>query len=277
MASISYTTEGLGDVAFQNVLEFDVTTSEEPSISAEVTKHGVERGADLADHVRAARPSMTFRAVVSNTPIYSIGRLVGVWLPRTLSTSTDVLSDGAGFMPRREALVRGGFTAPYRPPGAPRPHFGVDVIGGQLEQRPQSVIAQVKTFQTVQDRLRDVWDELSKLCTDGTPVTVSSRLGDFDNMIITRVGAPVTVLDAIEFTISVEQIGYYDSLTFASVNKVAKTKTKAAEPPKNEGSKMLRTVQRETKRSNLAAIAKYSADAIHGPSEDSLATVTPMP
>jgi hypothetical protein len=270
VASIYYEIDGVS-----NVLFFDVTLDEQNVGTAEVTKHPVERGADMADHHRAAPPSFTLRAMVTNTPIESIGRLVGAWLPQTLETDARVMADGGANIPARAAQIRGGYTAPYRPPGAPRPHFPVDVIGGQLASGPQRLVAQTFTFTNPQDRLRDMWDALDKLREDGTTLTVLTRLKDYENMVITQLGAPVTVLDAIEFSISCEQITYYQSLTFGSVDRVAAAKvaTKAAEAKKDQGPAPLRTITRQDKASVVALTAKAAAEALVG--APSTATVTP--
>ena len=47
----------------------DATVSEEPSYSAEVTAHPVEKGADIVDHVRARPVTLSITGIVSDTPL----------------------------------------------------------------------------------------------------------------------------------------------------------------------------------------------------------------
>lgn len=51
------------------VIEIDATVSEQHVASAQVTEHQVERGAAIADHIRALPQRLTLEGVVSNSPI----------------------------------------------------------------------------------------------------------------------------------------------------------------------------------------------------------------
>lgn len=49
--------------------EIDAFVREEEAIENEITEHQVERGADIADHVRARPGTITVEGVVSDTPL----------------------------------------------------------------------------------------------------------------------------------------------------------------------------------------------------------------
>lgn len=271
MATVSWEENNL-----PNILYFDATMSEQHDGVAEVTEHDVERGADLADHVRARRPELSLVVMVTNHPLQSIGRLQGAWMWRTFSTDQRVTSEGTAdgsvrLVGIKPVIASKGFVAPYKPPFTPRIHFPPKFIPGMRPNEPVSLIAQAFTFLTQTDRLKDVWEALEKLRLGGTPCTVSTRLQDYENMIITRVGAPVTARDAIEFTLSFKQIGYYESLTFSAVNKVAKVATKAAAVVQDQGPKPLRTTTNQGRQSVVDAGAQNAANIANPVAEATVA------
>ncbi len=54
--------------------QLDVAVSEDHSFDSEVTEHPVEKGADIADHVRARPITVSVEGIVSDTPIREIAR-----------------------------------------------------------------------------------------------------------------------------------------------------------------------------------------------------------
>jgi hypothetical protein len=52
-----------------SIIAFDASVSERHDRSAEVTENGVERGADVSDHVRPKGSELLIEALVTNTPI----------------------------------------------------------------------------------------------------------------------------------------------------------------------------------------------------------------
>lgn len=52
--------------------EIDAAVSEEHAFSAEVTAHPVEKGADVADHIRPQPIALSIEGVVSDTPIAAL-------------------------------------------------------------------------------------------------------------------------------------------------------------------------------------------------------------
>ena len=50
-------------------VEVDATTSEEHSATNEITRHPVEKGARITDHIRPEAETLTLECLVANTPI----------------------------------------------------------------------------------------------------------------------------------------------------------------------------------------------------------------
>lgn len=264
MATISYETNGVTSVIF-----FDATMSENHEGTAEVTEHEVERGADLADHVRPQRAQLSLEVMITNTPIASSGRLIGEKV--TMEFGPPEAVKGLPEVNRipRDAKVKQGYVSPFLFPaglnpttpnrivqaqlgpgqlrpdddsffnGSPRLAYPTEVVNG-VHGRNELVYvtAQVFTFLNPRDRLVDLWEALNKLRTEGTLCTVSTRLQDYQNMLITRIGAPVEARDAIQFGLQFKEIGFADSLTFATVDKAKiASSAKKAQPKKDLGPK----------------------------------------
>jgi hypothetical protein len=268
MATIRYEVDGVTNVIF-----FDATMSEQHEGLAEVTEHEIERGADLADHVKPLRPSLALEVMISNTPIPNRGygpegRLVGAKVPMVLSTPASVTQspmNGTTGQVGRSTYPPGvklGSVAPVLIP------FGIGnrIVQNQLDRGPRystppevtpgrfspndpvSVVADVFTFANPRDRLRDLWEALNKLRTEAQVCAVLTRLQDYENMLITRVGAPVEARDAITFSLNFKQISFAESLTFVTVDKVAATAKKAV-AKKDLGPKKTFTVTNEKPQS----------------------------
>jgi hypothetical protein len=56
------------------IVLFDQTVSEGHEATAEVTEHPVEKGSNVADHVRQNPQNLTLEMFVTNTPIVDLGR-----------------------------------------------------------------------------------------------------------------------------------------------------------------------------------------------------------
>lgn len=57
-----------------DVLIFDATTREAPEFASEVTKHPVEKGADITDHVRPVPVELALDVTVTDYPLSTAGR-----------------------------------------------------------------------------------------------------------------------------------------------------------------------------------------------------------
>lgn len=281
MATVSYEVDGVTNVIF-----FDATMNEQHAGSSEITEHDVERGADLADHVKASRPALSLTVFVTNTPIQSIGRLLGQKVPMTLGTYSnqqvfnDHRSEGTINLDTRPPKITPGYVAPFLTPagtgalvsafrdgvggdglrdGGPRIAYPPVVTPGRYSaNRAVSILVDVFTFLEPRDRLQDVWTALSKLRVDATPLLVATRLQDYPGMLIANVGGMVEARDAIEFQLTFKQVGFSESVVFSEVDRVADN-AKKAQAKKDQGPKATFGMTRERPQSIVDMAAAEAA------------------
>lgn len=72
MMQIGYVRESVESGDTFVILEFDAVMSEMHEVTATLTDHPVERGADLSDHKRPGQRRLRLEGIVSNTPIGAI-------------------------------------------------------------------------------------------------------------------------------------------------------------------------------------------------------------
>ena len=80
MASIVFTFK---DTGVSDVVTFDATTDIQHTFSAEITEHPVERGSNIADHIRPKNFVLTLNGVITDYPLANT---------ETLSTGASVTS-----------------------------------------------------------------------------------------------------------------------------------------------------------------------------------------
>jgi hypothetical protein len=210
-------------------LGFDVTSSEAVEITATVTKHPVEVGADVTDHIRKNLDEVTLEVFVSNTPLTN-QNFVDPDQPRGGTNSPLLLDAGA----------------PYSPPGAP-PQTPIDVavyipppfslgalvsdvakltfaappvtaaLGIPARLAPDTY-AQVLQFGDDFSATIETYDVLTQLQIDGTLVSVVLRDSVHDNMIVTGISKPRTNEDGdgARFTVKFEEIRIVQTQTTSS-------------------------------------------------------------
>lgn len=264
MAAITYYTGDQGLIA--NRISFDATLNENHEGTAEVTEHNVERGADLADHIRPNRPDLSLTVMITNTPIESSGRLVGEWVPNVTVQAPKWATQG--FQPReaKEPVIKTGPNGLRGPLSIINPGTNINLIGGiridtkvtpgQNELSFHKFML-VKAFQFADqaDRLTDLWEAFNRLKNEGTLLLVSTRIQDYENMVIARVSAPVEARDSINFGLTFKQIGYADQLVITEVDKV-KVAVKKAEKPKPQGPKETYEVESEPAKDLVVRLAQ---------------------
>ncbi len=269
MATITYVEDGV-----TQLLEFDATLKEDHEVESEATTHDMERGADLADHVRVGRPTISMDVMVTNTPVLrgndlTIGKLVGVRTPRVIPLTQAEGLPGGAQAPQFEVtyapLVYTGFEAPYVPAGFYgkfRPRQDPTVRPGRYQANTHlsAITVQMISFLNPRDRLVDLWETFRMIQDSRQLVTLHTRLQDYSSMLVSKVRAPVTTADAISFSLSFTQMGFAESLVFSEVDKV-RVAVKKAEPKKDEGPKATYTDSRQKHQSildnNVARAAGY--------------------
>lgn len=294
MATIRYVENGV-----TNVVYFDATMSESHGRTAEITEHVVERGADLADHVRPSRPDFSMDVMVSNTPIPNRGkppegRIIGQKVltffqsPEQIRNSLDV--NRAVFPPS----IKGGYVAPFSlplnggrvgltTPGGNGPadistvgsngnsssritYPWVVTPGSYSANRVQGLWAEVFTYLEAQDRVQDIWTALNGLLERAQVLTVVTRLQEYPSMLIAGIGAPVEARNAITFSLRFKQVGFAESLTFANAVAPVAANAKKAVAKKDQGPKATFTME-DTRGQSLVDMKMQSLAGYRTPDE----------
>jgi hypothetical protein len=223
MATISY-----DDAGVTNVIFFDATLAENHTGAVDITRHAVEAGADVADHIRDVAAPLTLEVIITNTPIQSVGRLQGQLVPVVLQTDPKVVNElaRAGNLGERwDPQLYTGWVSPFRPPLSPRPFIEPNVVlPGQRAVRLVRLQGQVFSFPVPADRLADLWAAFRGLQTDKRLLTVSTRLQDYSDMVLKSVTAPVEARDAIRFSLTFEPFRFVEALTFSGVSRIVAPK-----------------------------------------------------
>lgn len=169
---------------------FDTTLRTVVTGAASVTEHAVERGANVADHVRPSVRKITAEVVVSNSPAEQPATHMFGVVGRVQSLDLD-----AGKAPEMTKGAAGQRAAEY-------------------SQRDVRATAQVLQFDGEFSRTQRVWEELDRLRSSATIVTASTpELGDFDDCVISELSAPVETKtgDAIVFSLTLTQIRFAET------------------------------------------------------------------
>lgn len=164
MAVISWS-----DGALQSVtIRFDAISVIEHQLSAQVVTHKVEAGADIADHIRPERPTVTVEARISNTPLFSnsgvvmrnnVAAPIGSYRPVTLAKS----------------------------PVTPRVpvYLGVtDLARNSFDKALPITSVDGLVFDNLESRVREVTEALTDALNNKRLLSVSDEASDYDNMAI---------------------------------------------------------------------------------------------
>lgn len=168
-------------VTFDATLRFVVTTS------ASVTEHPVERGAAIADHSKPNSDTITAECFVSSKPIKSPNAdgAEGAFSSLELRGAKD------------RKLTKGA--QGQKPQAA---EYQTQDLKGQ---------ARVLTFSQPFDRLIAVRETLSRICTLGLECLLVTNLGDFSQVLITRVTSPREAAGKVVFTLDFRKVAFVDS------------------------------------------------------------------
>jgi hypothetical protein len=223
MSTISY----VDSSGVTSVIYFDACLSETHTAMAEVTRHFVESGSTISDHVRVAPRDLQLEVFVTNTPLASIGRLVGQRRTVALESSGKTIGTVAGPVAPR---ISGGYTAPFKPPFGRRTHYAPTVVAGSAGSRTVYMQATLLTFPTFVDRVLDVWTELTRLQSERTLVSVETRLGLYTSQVITSISAPIRGEGHCAFSLSLSPYRTVESVTYSGEGKVIRIDTAPVTP-----------------------------------------------
>lgn len=185
MAEVLFVRDG----EFQSIV-FDVTLEENPSYTADVTDHPVETGSEISDNVRDHPDALTLVVFVSNTPIIS---------PNVNGANGSV---GAQF-------VESGTSVVVRAASVNQ--------AAERETQFKNVGVNVLSFPDPVTRVQAVHDELIRVKSEKTELTVITSLREYDTMILREIACPANgqTGGARTFTLTFRAINVADTQTVA--------------------------------------------------------------
>jgi hypothetical protein len=236
-------------------LRFDVVTNETREALAEITEHPVEDGAPVVDHSRTKPKTLSITGYVSNKPLWSNPKVEDVASFKTKDIKVPLPTRGQ--RPSRVELKLP--TPPIQPNLASAVSAGIGAIAkalglgpgktyATLAKEPEAGSGSYKPTVLVAkddfpDRAVAIHDKLVALQASATLITVSSRMGQLDNMMISKVGAPRTpeTGNGAEIQVDLTQVRFVKSKTvdapLAAEPRGQKNVSKGAQAAKKDDKK----------------------------------------
>ncbi len=224
------------------VIDFDVISNETHTLGATVSDHPVEAGVDISDHVRPQLLQLAITGVVSDTPIR---RSI---LPGDTQPNMETLSSTA--LDTVETKLQKSVSVSGAPGGGALDDTVNSIPGvGALRRQNRSVNSnmsaspatyskanvsqgfQFRTFET--GRVRQVFEQLEKVCRNGVPVQVVTSVRTYPNMLITSVRADRAPTESLAFEMELRE---FRVATVANTT-VTRTPQKKKKPAETRGEK----------------------------------------
>lgn len=201
-------------------LRFDAVRTVEHKQASTVTKHPVQKGADIADHVKVELPRVSLTGYVSIAPLTTdaqVVRMKFVPLPSGTFQPVALPPSPAGFRP---SLLQGGLL-----------QAAVDALSSLTG--PKSVESLIT--QAPGDRAAKAAETLLQLQEDRELVRLVDELKTYEDMVITSiVGARTAQIYGAAFQIELEQIRQVSAalvdLPVPAEPRAQLTKTSASSP-----------------------------------------------
>jgi hypothetical protein len=214
------------DAGVQRSFQPDCTLREQHELVAEVTRRPVEKGADVALHVKQLPRVVTPELLVTNTPIEAPDGVSGTFGPIRLERRWREVT--------KTATVKGA--PPYKIQfSLIELQFGgekVEVTPGTVVEQVESVsVSGVLTFASEFDRVKDAWDLFDRLMQRATVCKLQTEVGIVPDVFVARVSLPKEANDAGLFTVEFQQVKFA-SVTTEIVVPVAE---KRGEKKKSQG------------------------------------------
>ncbi len=194
-----------------SIVQFDATLVENHSSSAKATEHPVEEGAALTDHVRPDLDRVSVTGIITNTPTNdtSISRVAGARVVAGMVGGPTYLRLAFNTSKQtRAASLVGGFISPLNINGFGRPAKRAEFVPGTRGTFPADVVGSAMQFPVRKDRPKEVYNVLQFLCSSGIEVKLLTELREYPTMVIEQLRAPVTIEDAIQFSLELKQIRF---------------------------------------------------------------------
>lgn len=250
MATIlQYTDAASGEL---RIIDFDIVTGEEHQISATVSEHPVEDGANISDHVRPNLSRVTLKGLASDTPTKPMtvadvfgearqiaGEYTQQEIPGRTARQLTAWNIRGGYspltVPGRVPFISGltvptnGFQAPFVPPEffPAEWGFGSNTVSGYF-----------LTFGQRLKRVEGIFKQLEGLCLLGIPVELTTDVRWYPRMLITSVNVPKDGSTSQEFTIQLQELRTAKTQRTQVQRRQAKPTEKRAEPTAAQGKKV---------------------------------------
>lgn len=165
-----------GETGQTYTLTLDASIHETHTATSTVTDHPVERGSNVADHIRPDPDVLTMEAIISNTPHFlPVDHMGGVILEdREIKGAQITAADRIAGIPLAGGAV--GLVAGF----APIPTGLLGRIGTS-----EYITAVVQGFTGEFDRVTECYRELLRIRSDGQLVRILTTLRSYDNMALT--------------------------------------------------------------------------------------------
>lgn len=252
-------------------IEFDATLSEQPTQTAMVTSHPVERGQPLTDFVKPDTLKLSLVGFVTDSPLNDtwidrakalpVGRVMFGDAPLTITTQRYRQAKYAQVSGAHPNPLPGGFRVPFYSrrftPGKATP--------GQTVPETVTVAANARTADLDVERVKIVWKTLLELIAAAEPVTVVTSLKEYPNMVVSSVSAPQSSpQNAVSFEIELTEVRYADTrvVGFTKLNAAPKPAEKRNEAEKVDVGAPLDSLGSED--TELKSWMASSSDALPG-------------
>lgn len=190
-----------GDTGQTYTLTLDASIRESHTATSTVTDHPVERGSNVADHIRPDPDTLTMEAMISNTPHFlPADHMGGVILADKEVRGAQVsAADSVGRAPFGGGAV--GLVAS----ALPLPTALLGQIGTSVYQT-----ATVQGFTGDFDRVTECYKELLKIRADGRLVRILTTLRAYSNMAMTslEVTREAKVGNALQLSLAFKNVRF---------------------------------------------------------------------
>jgi hypothetical protein len=205
------------------IVLFDVTISENHEDVADVTDHPVEEGVNIVDHIRKAPFTLSLEAFVTNTPVTE---LIFGPIPHNGNINTVELA-----IPQYEPPIEATPGSLFRLAAA-----GIRALADAITGGPPPFKAQVLLFGDAFNRVLDVQTVLTELQEKGALLTAVTSTRYYENMMLTRIGTPVTEAGGVSFQVDLRQVRLVTTANVAAPQPVEPrgkaSEAKGAQAPK---------------------------------------------
>lgn len=196
-------------------IDFDLVMSEAHTSSSQVTDHPVEKGVNVADHVKVEPFILALSVYVSNTPL-DVDPVYGGNFQNTL------------------------LVIPFEGPTHISLSAAIDAVKGELSGPPPPPIIQTLIFNSPFDKVADTHKALTAQQAAGGLLNVITSTANYDSMILTKVLYNKTEAGGGDFSLEFKQARIVSSSTVAAPQPLeprgAPPKAKgaqAAKPPED--------------------------------------------